>query len=141
MEPLLNVYRKTEMVHSYTTQSVDVCERDVFPSLECDVECDKVEDNSGPTSVIVGVVCSLLFLTIGALLGAVGLYLILRGRGKLSGPAPSSTPQAVTYEEVGVAREAKRSQAIQLTSNEAYGPVQSRDIQTTQNTAYGQVQL
>ena len=119
-----------------------MCVKDVFPSLECDVECDKVEDNSGLTSVIVGVVCSLLFLAIGVLLGAVGLYLILRGRGKLSGSAfSSSAPPAVTYEEVGVAREVKRSQDIQLTSNEAYGPVQSRDIQTTQNTAYGQVQL
>ena len=118
-----------------------MCVKDGFPSLECDVECDKLEDNSGLTSVIVGVVCSLLFLTIGVLLGAVGLYLILRGRGKLSGSTPSSTPPAVTYEEVGVAREVKRSQDIQLTSNEAYGPVQSRDIQTTQNTAYGQVQL
>ena len=120
-----------------------MCVKDGFPSLECDVECDKLEDNSGLTSVIVGVVCSLLFLAIGALLGAVGLYLILRGRGKLSGSAPSSSaPPAVTYEEVGVAREVnKGSQDIQLTSNEAYGPVQSRDIQTTQNTAYGQVQL
>ena len=69
-------------------------------------------------------------------------HTILRGRGKLCGSAPSSsTPPAVTYEEVGVAREVKRSQDIKLTSNEAYGPVQSRDIQTTQNTAYGQVQL
>ena len=146
MEQLLNVYRKTEMVRSYTTQSVDVCEKCfsfVFPSLECDVKSDKLEDNSGSTSVIVGVVCSLLFLAIGVLLGAVCLCFILRGRGKLSGSAPSSsTPPAVTYEEVGVAREVnKRSQDIQLASNEAYGPVQSRDIQTTQNTAYGQVQL
>ena len=125
-----------------TLHKVYMCVKDVFPSLECDVECDKLEDNSGLTSVIVGVVCSLLFLTVGVLLGAVGVYLILRGRGKLSGSASSSsTPQAVTYEEVGVAREVKRSQDIQLTSNKAYGPVQSRDIQTTQNTAYGQVQL
>ena len=102
-----------------------MCVKDGFPSLECDVECDKLEDNSGLTSVIVGVVCSLLFLTVGALLGAVGIYLILKGRGKLSGSTPSSTPPAVTYEEVGVAREVKRSQDIQLTSNEAYGPVQS----------------
>ena len=108
----------------------------------CDVECDKVEENSGPTSVIVGVVSSLLFLTVGVLLGAVGLYLILRGRGKLSGSAhSSSTPPTGTYEEVGVVREVKRSQDIQLTSNEAYGPVQTRDIQTIQNTAYGQIQL
>ena len=76
----------------------------------------RVEKNSGPTSVIVGVVCSLLFLAIGALLGAVGLYFILKGRGKLSGSTPSSSaPPAVTYEEVGVAREVKRSQDIQLT--------------------------
>ena len=108
----------------------------------CDVECNKDEENCGLTSVIVGVVCSLLFITVGVLMGAVGVYLILRGRDKMSGSTPSSsTPPAVTYEEVGVAREVKRSQDIQLTSNEAYGPVQSRDIQTTQNTAYGQVQL
>ena len=113
--------------------------KDVFPSI---VRSNKLEDNSGLTSVIVGVVCSLIFLAIGVLLGAVGLYLVLRGRGKMSGSAPSSSsPPAVTYEEVGVAREVKRSQDIQLTSNQAYGPVQSRDIQTTQNTAYGQVQL
>ena len=59
-----------------------MCVKDVFPSIECDVECDKLEDNSGLTSVV-GVVCSLLFLTVGVLLGAVGLYLILRGRGPL----------------------------------------------------------
>ena len=49
---------------------------------------------------------------------------------------PSHTP--ATYEEV---REVKRSQDIQLTSNEAYGPILRENIQTTPNTAYGQVHL
>ena len=54
---------------------------------------------------------------------------------------PSSTQPPVTYEEVGVAREVKRSQDIQLTSNEAYGPILKDNIQTLPNTAYGQVHL
>ena len=38
-------------------------------------------------------------------------------------------------------REVKRSQDIQLTSNEAYGPILRDNIQTSSNTAYGQVNL
>ena len=49
---------------------------------------------------------------------------------------PPHTP--APYEEV---REVKRSQDIQLTSNEAYGPILRENIQTTPNTAYGQVHL
>ena len=49
---------------------------------------------------------------------------------------PSHTP--APYEEV---REVKRSQDIQLTSNEAYGPILRENIQTTPITAYGQVHL
>ena len=52
----------------------------------------------------------------------------------------SSIQPPVTYEEVGVAREVKSSQDIQLASNEAYGPVKD-NIPTSRNTAYGQVQL
>ena len=48
---------------------------------------------------------------------------------------------AVTYEEVGVAGEVERSHDIQLTSNEAYGPIDKDNIKTSHNTAYGQVQL
>ena len=48
---------------------------------------------------------------------------------------------AVTYEEVCVAGEVERSHDIQLTSNEAYGPIDKDNIQTSHNTAYGQVQL
>ena len=94
--------------------------------------------------VIASVVCSVVFLTIGVLLGVVGLYLIQRVRGRLSGPSspsPPPLPPPVTYEEVCVAREVKSSQDIQLTSNEAYGPTLQDNIPTSHNTAYGQVQL
>ena len=55
-------------------------------------------------------------------------------------PQPSIQPP-VTYEEVGVAREVKSSQDIQLTSNEAYGPINKDNVPTSRNTAYGQVHL
>ena len=51
---------------------------------------------------------------------------------------PSSTQPSPLYEEVGVAKKVKRSQDIQLTSNEAYGPIH---IQTSPNTAYQQVNI
>ena len=90
--------------------------------------------------VIVGAVCCVVFLAIGVLLGAVCLYLVLRGRGKLSGPAPSSTnplPPPLVYEEVGVARD---ENTIKLTSNEAYGPIpKDKKIQVSPNEAYGRV--
>ena len=110
-------------------------------TLEC--TCDDIGTSSGVNApaVVGGIVCS---IAIGVLLGVVGLYLIQRVRGRLSGPTSSSPPplpQPVTYEEVGVAREVKSSQDIQLTSNEAYGPVLKDNIPTSHNTAYGQVQL
>ena len=74
----------------------------------------------------------------------VGLYLIQRVRGRLSGPTSSSPPPfppPVTYEEVDITREVKRSQDIQLTSIEGYCPVLKDNIQTSPNTAYGQVNL
>ena len=100
------------------------------------------EDNEA--TIVVGVVCSVVFLAVGVLLGVVGLYLILRVRGRLSGPSSPSVPPLpppVTYEEVGVAREVKSSHDIQLTFNEAYGPTLPDNIPTSHNTAYGQVHL
>ena len=93
--------------------------------------------------VIVGIMCSLVFLSTGLLLGVVSIYLILRARGRLSGPitgtSPLPLPPAATYEEVGVAGEVKRSHDIQLTSNEVYGHLNKNNIPTSPNTAYGQV--
>ena len=90
--------------------------------------------------MIVGVVCSLVFLIIGVLLGVVSVYLIQRVRGRLSGPtspSPPPLPPPATYEdieEVGVTGE--RSHDIQLTSNESYSVLQKNPIPTSPNTAY-----
>ena len=51
---------------------------------------------------------------------------------------PSSTHIPAPYEEVGVV---KSSRDIQLTANEAYGPILKGTIKTTPNSAYGQVAL
>ena len=92
----------------------------------------------GPNAaVIVGVVCSLVFLIVGVLLGVVSVYLIQRVRGRLSGPTSPSPPPLsppATYEEVGVTGE--KSHDIQLTSNESYSVLQKNPIQTSPNTAY-----
>ena len=50
-------------------------------------------------------------------------------------------PPPATYEDVGMAGEVDKSHDIQLTSNEAYGPLHKTNILTTPNAAYGQVQL
>ena len=92
--------------------------------------------------VSIGVVCSLVFLVIGVLLGAVSVYLLLRARGKLSLPPSSSpppVPPAATYEEVDVSGEVTSTQKIQLNTNEAYAFRET--IPTSLNTAYGQVEL
>ena len=111
--------------------------------LGCDFERKAINnDSSGTTAVIIGVVCSLMFLIVGGLLGVVSVYLIQRVRGRLSGPTSSSPPPlppTATYEEVGVAGE--KSHDIQLTSNESYAPLHKDNIHTSSNTAYGQVQL
>ena len=92
----------------------------------CDVNSDCTTDVA-----VSSVVCSVTFLTIGILLGAVGVYLTLRMRGRSS----SHTSTAVMYEEVGVATGVKRSQDIQLTANEAYGPLHMN------RPAHGKMQL
>ena len=78
-------------------------------------------------------VCSLVFLSVGVLQGAVGAHLIQRARGKLSKhPSPSlpPVPQEVTYEVPS------STQKTQLNAKDT-----SENIPTSHNTAYGQVQL
>ena len=92
--------------------------------------------------VSIGVGCSLLFLSVGVLLGAVSVYLLLRARGKLTHPPSSSSPPvppAATYEEVDVSGKFTGTQKIQLNTNEAYAFRET--ISTSPNTAYGQVEL
>ena len=87
---------------------------DSSPDLSCNINSDCTTE-----AAVSSVVCSVTFLIIGVLLGAVGVYLTLRVRGRSS----SHTSTAAMYEEVGVATGVKRSQDIQLTANEAYGPL------------------
>ena len=135
MDPLLSA--SNQMVGPIATSLV--LKYTVFPGI-----AGNSHSTSGTTAtVIVGITCSLVFLSIGVLLGIVSLYLIQRARGRLSGPttgpSPLPLPPAATYEEVGVAGEVKRSHDIQLTSNEAYGHLNKNNIPTSPNTAYGQV--
>ena len=95
------------------SQLLGTCPKDTSGS-SCDVNSDCTTDVA-----VSSVVYSLTFLTIGVLLGAVGVYLTLRIRGRFS----RHTSTAVMHEEVGVATGVKKSQDIQLTANEAYGPL------------------
>ena len=95
---------------------------------------------------MVGVVvaCSLMFHGIGLLLGGMCIYLILRWKGRSSGSYPISSPPlspTALYEDVKDAGGVERSHNIQLTPNEAYGPIKKDTIHTSRNAAYGQVQL
>ena len=97
---------------------------------------DSSESCSDSTTVIVGVVCSLVFMSVGVLLGAVGLHLIQRGKGKSPSTSLSPLPQEVTYEVVDVP---SSTQKTQLNDKDVYAL--SENIPTSPNTAYGQVQL
>ena len=102
-------------------------------------DCPGYSSGSESTTVIVGVVCSLVFMSVGVLLGAASVYLLLRARGKLSkssSPSPSPVPQEVTYEVVDVP---SSTQKTQLNDKDVYAL--SENIPTSHNTAYGQVQL
>ena len=84
-------------------------------------------------------VCSLVFLSIGVLLGAVGVHLVQRPRGKLSkplSPPPPPVPQEITYEVVDVP---SSTQNTHLIVKDVYAL--SENIPTSPNTAYGAVQL
>ena len=91
------------------------------------------------TTVTVGIVCSLVFLTVGVVVGVVSVH-IKNGLKKRLPTSPSPPPLSppATYEEVGVASE--KSHDIQLTSNESYAvKILQKDIPTSHNSAYGVV--
>ena len=111
-------------------------------SLSLENEVNSSQTDKKCTATVVGVVCSLVFLIVGVLLGVVTLYLIQRVRGRLSGPtspSPPHLPPPANYEVVDVAE--VKSQDIQLTSNESHAPLHKDNIPTSHNTAYGQVRL
>jgi len=88
------------------------------------------------------VLCAVISLTVGALLGALLHHLITRAQGMPLTPPPSPV---ATYEDVDVSTArggASRhsEQNVELKFNEAYAPVEKR-IVTSHNQAYGQISL
>ena len=77
--------------------------------------------------MIIGVVCSLLFLIVGVVLGEMSVYLIVRVRESVDSrptfPFPSPLPLPAINEEVDVTGET--SYDIQLTSNESYTSIRN----------------
>ena len=90
-------------------------------------------------SVTVGIVCSLVFLTVGVVVGVLSVHIKNGLKKKLpASPSPPPFPPPATYEEVGVASE--KAHDIQLTSNESYAVNNlQKDIPTSHNSAYGVV--
>ena len=88
-----------------------------------DLECKAQESDSPGTKyngeIIILVTSIVCCITIGVLLGVVGLYLIRRVKSRLPAPTAPSSPPPVTYEEVDMVKQVNKSQDIQLTSNEA----------------------
>ena len=66
------------------------CSKYVYLKLPIILPADS-EDISTVAAIVIGVVCSVVFLILGLLLGVVGLYLIQRVRGKSSGSTTSSS--------------------------------------------------
>ena len=87
------------------------------------------------TTVTVCIVCSLVFLTVGIVVGVVSVHIKNGLKKKLpTSSSPPPLPPPVTYEEVGVASE--RSHDIQLTSNESYSVLQNNPTPTPPNTVF-----
>jgi len=80
-------------------------------------------------------------LTIGAVLGALLLHLFTRVQSKPQSQSQTQKPVPM-YEDVeNISSTGRESAAIELKSNEAYGPVRQQHISTRPNQAYGHVQL
>ena len=58
------------------------------------------KENNWTIVAIVGGVCSIVFITVGVILGVMCLYIALRMRGRLSGPTPPSPPPTAQEEDI-----------------------------------------
>ena len=100
------------------------------------VPCIDTTGDSEVAAVISGVVCSVVFLSVGVLLGALLHRLFCTPHTHTHSHKPPSPPAAVVYEEVE-----KASADIELNFNEAYGPISQHHIPTTHNPAHTHVRL
>ena len=76
--------------------------------------------------IITAVVCSLVFFTLGMLVGVLCLHCatVVRVRkSKNSSPTPPATSIAVVYEEVSPDTNTGTKSDIELKDNVAYGPI------------------
>ena len=82
------------------------------------------KENNWTIVAIVGGVCSIVFITMGFVLGVMCLYITLRMRGRLSGPTPPSPPPTAQEEDIYDDVKAFNNYeniSLKLTSNTAYG--------------------
>ena len=102
------------------------------------------DDISKTTAIVIGAVCSAAFLTIGVLLGVVGLYLIQRVRGRSSVPTylspPSLPPNNPTrkYVQTVVMTERETPADVTQQTMDDYEPMRSsRSPESTAQQASG----
>ena len=104
--------------------------------LECKIEYYLP---SSATIIVIGVSSVLIILSIGVLLGVVGVCFTQRLRGRWSSPTssspppppPSLPPPCATYDDVFAAEETNSSQDVEMNT---YGSTVK--INTSQNKAY-----
>jgi len=89
---------------------------------------DTQDLSTAAVAAITGVLCTAISLTVGVLLGALLYHLITRARSK---PQPQSRTQNLVsmYEDVqNITPTRTESAAIELKSNEAYGPIRQQEL-------------
>ena len=103
--------------------------------------CQEEYFSRAAVAAITGVPCIVLSFTVGTLLGAFLHHLITRLRSKPQSQHQSQKSVPM-YEDVeNITSTGREGAAIEMKSNEAYGPVRQQEISTRPNQAYGHVQL
>ena len=130
MEQLLNVWRQT--VCNLLTISETLINNMIITGCPLDEQ----------SASIAIVASSLAFLTIGVVLGALAVYLVLRVKARpqksMSAASPPLPSPPVQYEDINLVGEDNNN--IHLTTNKAYGPiVPKQKITTSLNAAYVEV--